>query len=554
MRKSIFSLALLLACGSIHAQDEAPTAVVKVENDYKPIVVQVNKRGFTPTMASDEEITPLELKFSKLASPFAGFTSERNIRELLRGQESSAPGYARVGYGTGGSADAKLAYRLKTGENGIMRMIAALDGFNANVRGQYRDWDSRMYRTLLDADYTHEFSGLTLNVTGTFKNRAFNYQSTGKEVNITDKQNSKDYIIAAKGTGKLAGPFSYSFNAGYTHSRRAYANGLDQHMAQNRISAGGTAAYEIYDNELRRVGTDVQLDLYTYNSFMRKGSFGYSNFLSADINPFIDFNFEGWKLVLGTNINLLTSGGPAIAIAPDIKVEGNINSNLSLYASITGGRTSNGFESLDAMSPYWSFEQNCAGCRQLKPTYKVVDFMAGSRVSLAPFSFDFYAGYAYTKDNLLQTIKYSTVYNYDALLYVDIAQQNTHDFYIGGRAGCDFLGWLKLAADVRYDHWNCDNGNLLVMNPQFYAALEAEAEPLDGLVINAGYSLTRYTAGDTNGRLDNRYDLHARASYRINSMFGVFLQGEDLLNNKYYQYAGYFSRGIRGLAGVTVDF
>ena len=60
MRKSIFSLALLLACGSIHAQDEAPTAVVKVENDYKPIVVQVNKRGFTPTMASDEEITPLE--------------------------------------------------------------------------------------------------------------------------------------------------------------------------------------------------------------------------------------------------------------------------------------------------------------------------------------------------------------------------------------------------------------------------------------------------------------------------------------------------------------
>lgn len=180
--------------------------------------------------------------------------------------------------------------------------------------------------------------------------------------------------------------------------------------------------------------------------------------------------------------------------------------------------------------------------------------MAGSRVSLAPFSFDFYAGYAYTKDNLLQTIKYSTVYIYDALLYVDIAQQNTHDFYIGGRAGCDLLGWLKLAADVRYDHWNCDNGNLLVMNPQFYAALEAEAEPLDGLVINAGYSLTRYTAGDTNGRLDNRYDLHARASYRINSMFGVFLQGEDLLNNKYYQYAGYFSRGIRGLAGVTVDF
>ena len=164
----------LFAFTMSHAQNEAPTAVVKVENDYKPEIVQVSKRGFTPTIENGTEITPLELKFSKGSTPFDRFTSERNIKELLPKQESPTPGYARLGYGTDNGVDAKLAYRLNTGNNGTMRMLAALDGFNTNVEGQYHEWKSRMYRTLLDADYTHEFEYLTLNVVGNFIGKVFN--------------------------------------------------------------------------------------------------------------------------------------------------------------------------------------------------------------------------------------------------------------------------------------------------------------------------------------------------------------------------------------------
>ena len=552
MKRTIFSLAVAVACSFVHAQGEAPTAVVKVENNYKPVVVEVNKRNFTPTVASEANVTPLELKFSKQANPFDRFTSERNIKELLPKQESPYPGYARLGYGTGGSIDAKLAYKLNTGKNGTMRMLAALDGFNTDVEGQYRDWDSRMYRTLLDADYTHEFKYLTLNVVGNFNSRVFNYQKTGDELYITDKQNCKDYTFAAKGTSKLAGPFSYTFNAGYTHSRRAYTDGFGKFIAQNRITAGGSAAYEVYDTELRKVGADIELDIYLYNSTLRKAIPGYRNFVSFDIDPYLDFNFEGWKLSLGTNVNIRTSGGAAIAIAPDIKLEGYCADNLSLYASVTGGRTDNGFGQMDAVSPYWSSDSKYGG--QLKPTYKVADFSAGSRVSVENLTVDFYAGYAYTKDDLLQTISYSTIYNQNALLFVEIAQQNTHNIYIGGRAGYDLMGWMKLAAYARYDHWKCDNGNLLVMKPEFHAAIEAEAEPLKGLTAKASYSFTSHTAGDNNGRIGNRYSLDARVSYRINSMLGAYIQGENLLNNNHYEYAGYVTRGIRGMAGLTMNF
>lgn len=552
MKKAILSLVSLFAFTMSHAQNEAPTAVVKVENDYKPEIVQVSKRGFTPTIENGTEITPLELKFSKGSTPFDSFTSERNIKELLPKQESPTPGYARLGYGTDNGVDAKLAYRLNTGNNGTMRMLAALDGFNTNVEGQYHEWKSRMYRTLLDADYTHEFEYLTLNVVGNFIGKVFNYQKTGDAYFHTDKQDCKNYTLSTTGIGKLTGPFSYSFNAGYTQNRRGYSDNQERYIAQHRVNFGGNIAYEIYDMELRKIGAEVNFDTYMYNSRLRNADYGYSNFLSADINPFLDFNFGEWKLRLGTKINLRTNGGAAFAIAPNIKVDGAFAKNVSLYASITGGRVNNGFEQMDAVSPYWNFISKYS--HQLKPTYKVADFTAGSRVSVGNLSMDFHAGYAYTKDDVLQAPFYSTILNQQALLYVDLIQQNTHNIYVGTRAGYDILGWIRVAATARYDFWNCDNKNLLVMKPQLYAGIEAEAEPMKNMTVKANYSITRYTAGNKDTRIGNRYDLNARVNYRINDMFSVYAQGENLLDCNNYEYTAYITRGIRGMLGATVNF
>ena len=94
----------------------------------------------------------------------------------------------------------------------------------------------------------------------------------------------------------------------------------------------------------------------------------------------------------------------------------------------------------------------------------------------------------------------------------------------------------------------------MMMKPEFHAAIEAEAEPLKGLTAKASYSFASHTAGDKNRRIGNRYSLDARVSYRINNMFGAYIQGENLLNCNYYEYAGYITRGIRGMAGLTMNF
>ena len=121
-----------------------------------------------------------------------------------------------------------------------------------------------------------------------------------------------------------------------------------------------------------------------------------------------------------TKMNFLTRGRGFFAIAPDIKAASNIKDNISVYGSITGGRTNNGFARLEEITPYWGFvEGNSA---RLKPTYRIVDINLGSRISFEPLSMEFNAGYAYTKDELLEAFP-STATSSFSLMYAEFGQE-----------------------------------------------------------------------------------------------------------------------------------
>ena len=45
-----------------------------------------------------------------------------------------------------------------------------------------------------------------------------------------------------------------------------------------------------------------------------------------------------------------------------------------------------------------------------------------------------------------------------------------------------------------------------------------------------------------------------KASYDIFPWLGVYIRGENLLGDRYFEYAGYETRGARGLFGVTANF
>lgn len=542
-----------MACGTLFAQEEQKEAIVSVENDYNPVVVQVNKKIFTPTVEGRVESRPSELIFSKQATPFTGFTSEKSSEELLPEQDKSQPGYLRLGYGIRNDMDGKLSYNVRFSEKSILRAYASFEGFNSKVNGIDGNgrWKTRMYNTDAILDYTYKFQKLHLNIDGSFNNRSFNYQRAEKAKIPVNWQHHTNYYAGMSAVSQLAGPFAYSIRVAYTHSLTGYSDGQKKPISEDHIKANAGFSYEIYSKNLRKIGFEIDFNYFIYNSALLKARKGYQNLMSMDFSPYTDFNFNGWKLLAGVNLNFRNANGPIVAAAPNIRIEKNFNKRISYYAKATGGRKDNSFAVIEGITPYWGYNSNSD--RQIKPTYKIVDVATGTRITFEPFSFDLFAGYALTKDDLLQQIGYSGAGN-SGLIYTVFAQEYTHNAYAETRLGYDYGGWLNIAADARYDFWNCKDKDLLAFKPEVTTNANIEVMPIKGLSINAGYNFTLYTKTATQGRLECKHDLHARISYKINRMFGVFITGDNLLNREYYEYYGYYTRGIRGMLGATMNF
>ena len=547
MKRYILSLAALLICGLLSAQEDTKNAVVSVENDYNPTVVQVNKKEFVPTVEGKSNAKPAELIFSKQATHFTGFISDRNTEDLLPEQEKPLPGYLRLGYGIRNDIDAKLGYKLRLGKKSHLNFLGAFDGFKCDVNGLNGKWNSRMYNTALAADFTYKFKKLTFDIDGAFNNRTFNYQNQGNTGNISERQHHLNYNIGMNGVSQLAGPFAYTFRAEYTHSTISYADGIENAITEEHINAGTQLSHEIYKKYLRRAGIDIDFNGFIYNSRLHNAANPYSNLLSMDFNPFVDFNFSNWEITFGAKLNFRTGNGSVFAAAPNIRISKNLTKRISFYANITGGRKDNSFRTIEGITPYWGY--NTLTDKQIKPTYRIVDAIVGTRMTLEPLSFDIFAGYVLTKDDLLQTFTETP-----QLIYNTFVQAYTNDLYVGSRIGYDYGGWLKIGADARYDYWTCTNKDYLMMRPEVTVNANIEVNPIKNLTFKAGYNFTRYTKGKTIGRMNDKHDLHARISYKINSYFGAFIQGDNLLNRKYFEYAGYYTRGIRGMIGATINF
>lgn len=536
MKKS-FLLSLAIAVSStLFAQKDSLNAVINVENDYTPVVTKATKKGFTPQTEGESNSTPLALEFSQKATPFKGFTSERDVQELLPGQQASLPGYARLGYGTGNNVDGKISYQYKITERDNVKAMASIEGYSSEIDGYNGKWDSRMFNSWVSTDYSHRFDKLLLGVNGIFENNVFNYQRT----NLPDKQNNKKFDVGVYGASQLAGPFAYKFNVGFARNHYSHLADYPIAHAQNNIYVNGLVSHELDSKDISNINLGIELDNYSYS-----GHKHLKNFFAANFNPYTDINLEHTKIHIGAFVSLLTDNGSTFAIAPDLGVDFGISKTISLYATVKGGRTASTYEAMEQITPYW---QNAYS----KPAYTIADVTAGTRITHKNLSFDLYTGYAYTKDDFLCYAQ--PVINWADNCFEIISasgQENTTRFYAGAKAMFDYEGWLKLEANTRYTHWKCDEKYLLGTKPEFELGLTAESRIIDDYYVTLEYNFATY---GHDAPSMNKNELNLRTSYKLLDRYGVFIEGNNLLNREYLKYAGYYAQGINVLLGVSAAF
>lgn len=550
MKKITLIAFMAFLATALFAQKDSLNAVVKVENEYNPIIVKAIKPSFTPQVEAASVSAPLDLVFSRSATPFERYLSSRDVTALLPAQPVAYNGFARLGYGNNGWLDTKLGYRFDFGANDKLNLFASLTGYKCDIDAlSSGEWESRFYNTWLMADYTHTFRALTLNVAGSVNNNVFNYQpALFTTIGGIDKQNSSAYNLMASIKSNLASAISYRANVGYSLNGRKYSSAKQERVSENHFVAGGEFAYEIDNKNLRNLGVAADFDAFVYNDAMKPRFNEYDNYMSIRFNPFMNFRFDQWKLRAGVHADLLTANGKTAAFAPDITLDGAVTDFMALYANITGGNSFNGFERLGELSPYWCYRTDV---EQFTPTYKVFDANTGVRLAFEPVSVNLYVGYDYEKYSLLPTIK---PFAPTGFVFTDFLQDDTRKFYIGGEAGCDWGGMLDVKADVRYNRWSTDAGEgALLFTPALQANMKARVRLYEGLYFGAGYNYARYTK-DGGERITDMNNLTADISYKFHKQFSVYLQGYNLLNKDFYNYAGYITRGASVQLGVECNF
>ena len=542
----IICAATLLICGSAFAQKDTLNAVVQVENSYNPTVAKASKISSTPQVEIQSNSTPLDIIFSQKAQPFRLFIGERNVKESMPALQEQFPGYARIGYGTNNNADTKILYRIAPGRRSLLELQGSLEGYDTTLDGINKEWDSRFYSTNIVARYMHKLRPFDIGAEARIRDNVFNYQTENFFGGETDKQNSASYSLQAHIKSNSTGALSYSANAGYTMNTRKYSAAKEERITENHISVGGSIEYELPNDDIRRLGTDVSIDGFLYNGNMRPDTGNkYSNYAVIGLKPYINFHFDYWKIRIGMNSDIMTANGTFISFAPDCNIEGAINNNVTLFASATGGRTPSSLATLEELSPYWLYTP---GDAQYTATYNIADLNIGVRFSSAPFSGSISAGYSYTKDDLLPCL---SVYDLAGTLF---AQATSRNLYATVAAGYDYGGWLKFAADARYNHWSCTGSDLyLLYKPMIQANLKADARLYDGLYATVGYTFTGYTKTDGK-RNEEMNALYARISYRFHRQMAAYIQGNNLLNSEHQLYPGCEAQGTNVIGGVSINF
>ncbi len=529
-----------------YAQKDSLNAVVQVENEYAPVVIKAKKISSTPHIEMPDENNQLDIVFSQNGKPYGYFLSERDVKEVLPKQENVAPGYARFGYGIGNNVDAVLAYSLEPGKNDKLKLSATADGYKTDIDGIVSKWNSRLYNSRIAADYKYFFEKFTIGVDGEISNIVFNYQPGLTTTDINDKQHSNRYRIGASFESQNISALSYDAKIGYTANTRKYSAGKALRITENHITAKGNIAYELPYENFERIGARISVDGLIYNKALKpKGASQYTNYAMIGINPYTTLRFNGWTIRAGAHLDMLTANGSFLAVAPDCNIEGQLTDNISLNVSVTGGRSLNTFEAMEQKSPYWNYTP---GDKQLTATYRIADFNTNLRLSYTPFTINIFAGYAYTKDDLLPYV------TSDEQVYTMFTNSISRNAYAGAMAGYDYNGWFSFKGDIRYNNWSCTGDNYLIMfKPMLTANLKAQARLFDTLYTTLGYTFTKYTEGGGID-IDNMNSFNVKVDYRFHKEISAYLQGINLLDSNYPAYPGYYHQGIAIIAGVSVNF
>ncbi|MDR0972676.1 MAG: hypothetical protein LBM61_01650, partial [Prevotellaceae bacterium] len=336
-------------------QDTTLQRSVVVEQTYTLQIGEARKVNILPPIP-ELSSHPRAVEYSLRQHPIENVPQSPTAHALARTETPlPAPGYLRIGYGNNGNADVLGNYTFRLSGRDRLNISGSFNGMNAKLPMQsaYPDmptkWAHRFYSTRIGADYLHNFSGISLGVSGTFG--VDNYNFLPLSLFSRQRNTQADARLALSSTNEDA-PMQYVINLQYlTFQRHSVADDIDQDLTpengllrenQLRLSVDFWSPV----TEESRIGIAGQAEQRTYD--WEK----YKNPLFVQLTPYYLLTSGLWNIRLGMHVMFQSGMEKTLRVAPDVYAGLTIAERVTLFAQATGGVVSNDQRQLLRINPF----------------------------------------------------------------------------------------------------------------------------------------------------------------------------------------------------------
>ncbi len=544
--KRYFSILSVLLTATVAVAQTVPgdtiNRTVLVESTYNPIVTSAVKRNFIPDEV-EPSINRTAIVYADKAMPITRLQHQALPTDKVAiAQEKGFPGYLHLGYGNSNNLDGLAAYYLQINKNNSLSLNANVNGWNGNLLTEDDEWwASHFYRADADVRYRLTYNRGELGVGFNAGYSAFNYLTeTGHNPNLdfTDLQQSNRLGGSVYAKGWIGERYRYDVSTAYTYSGQQAYLGID-----NPHSEGHSHTQATVSASLDKYGT-VSLGLADdFLAYSPESSFETMNYLT--ITPQWSTSYKRYHFVAGVNLDLSNGSDANFKVSPACSITYTSDKNFNASLLLDGGYLLPTYAYLESLSPYW------IRIPELQSSYTHLNALLTGNVRLTEgLHLTINGGYRVIGSAIFETVA-DEVY----VRYTGFENRDAQLAHATTKLAYDYKQQFSCFAQATYNHWMVEGDReVLARAPQVDAQAGVSMKLFGSLSAYSDLRYVLFTATAPQEREASIIDLGLGLRYTLGKRWAFFLDGHNLLNQRYQFYTGYPSQGIHALAGAAFKF
>lgn len=577
--KTVVCLTALLAiAGTAQAQNDNLKRELTLEREYDPSVQDANKINTLPAI-KQPDVKKTAIDYSTQTVPtdpekaISVLPSGKVMTDILYNKNK---GYVNLGVGTALNINGDFGYHFLNTEKDQLNLFFSHRSNNDKRKYNQSETAEKQKASLNDnlagLNFLHHFDKASMKLGARYGYSAFNYfgyplyETTASDVfSIDTKQANQQISLNAGVESKEGASLGYLLDVDFTNFSHKY--GLSESIdgiKENTI--GVKAGLNTPFGGNKQIGVLGKLEYLNYSLPSTPASYlpmpEFENHGEVTLTPYYTVTGDTWNVKLGANVMFITGENEKVFASPNIAADVKVADKTVLYAKADGEIRSNSAFELSKRNRYVNPWED------VLPSRTWLDGVVGLKSGVAPgFWFDVFAGFQATDNDVLfiQEMGNNGI-NYSAADYF-----KTKLFLAGASLKYSYQNLFEFSLKGVLNNWTVDEMDAwdggdapdfeAYGRPKVEITSTIDVRPIDKLTLSAKYYLgtgRKTVQYELQGwdpiDMDNINELNVTGLYTINQTFGVYVQLNNLLFQKYDLLYGYPAMGFNAVAGVNINF